>query len=466
MSQTAVYVRLSQNRLGDEDKPDRQRKACADFLARQGISESVEYLDDDVSAYKGKPRPAWLRLLAAIEAGHVTHVVALHMDRLLRSMGQLEQLVDLVEQTGVKIETVESGALDLTTSAGRQQARILSAITTGESERKAERHKSKAAQLREQGKSTGGARPFGWESPNGDLEPFEADLIRSAIRQVIDGATIYSIRQQWVASGAKTSMNGEWGNNKSIVRILTRWRNAGLVEHQGQIVGPAVWPAIVTQDEVAQVRAILSDPDRRTTPGPTRRHLLSGIMTCSNCGSEMRKAKGGRQEDYYRCSGPGCYLSIQQKAADDYVNSSVALIFTFTDPSQFASDPKDRERLAEMRAERASIASQSEEVAALVGQGGWTVKVAQIALQGFSERIAEIERELAFISSRIATAEMLTEPAMNLDTHVVDLDKATAVKEKWLGMDLEKKRAILRELFSEIVVSPGRASQRITLTRK
>lgn len=50
-------------------------------------------------------------------------------------MAQLEDLVNLVETTGCLVQTVESGELDLTTSAGRQQARILAAISTGESER-------------------------------------------------------------------------------------------------------------------------------------------------------------------------------------------------------------------------------------------------------------------------------------------------------------------------------------------
>lgn len=70
-------------------------------------------------------------------------------------------LAKLVKATGVKIHTVESGTLDLSTSAGQQTATIIAAIAEGESKHKSERHESKAAQLRAQGKSTGGARPFG-----------------------------------------------------------------------------------------------------------------------------------------------------------------------------------------------------------------------------------------------------------------------------------------------------------------
>src|SRR5829696_5225909 len=113
---SAIYVRLSQNRSEDIDKPQRQKDACSKWLEDGGVKTYEVYEDDDVSAYRGKHRPSWERLKADIQAGLVTQVVALHMDRLLRSMKELEALIDLVEATNVKINTIESGEIDLTTS--------------------------------------------------------------------------------------------------------------------------------------------------------------------------------------------------------------------------------------------------------------------------------------------------------------------------------------------------------------
>lgn len=51
--------------------------------------------DNDSSAYSGKPRPAYDRMLAAVEAGAVDAIVTWHNDRLHRSPKELEAFIDL-----------------------------------------------------------------------------------------------------------------------------------------------------------------------------------------------------------------------------------------------------------------------------------------------------------------------------------------------------------------------------------
>lgn len=469
------YIRLSQNRGNDEDKPDRQRTKNNAVLAANGVGpgEYVEYVDDDRSAYreKGRKRPDWTRVLTEIADGRLHRVVATHMDRALRNNKDLEGVIDLAEERPFQLVTADSGTLDLVTSAGRQQARLLVTIASGESERKAERHRDKAAQLRAQGKSTGGARPFGWVSPNGALEPEEAKAVGAAIRAVLDDqATLYSIRSLWTAKGFKTTWGRSWGTNKSVGRLLMRYRNAGVLEHQSEIVlskdgepVKAVWPAIpgVTIADVENVRRLLADPVRRTTPGPTRKHLLSGLMKCGKCGSPMRKTvqtrkRTGLQHDYYRCGSGTCYLSVPKADAEEVVNRAIIHEFSFRDPAEFAADPADRDRLHVLRDEKAQVARESAELSALVGQGTWSVASAQAAQAGFQKRVTDIEYELAVIASRIATAEMLMEPAYMPDEKVILLGRAIAVGERWQGLTLDKKRAIIAELFPALEVSAGR----------
>lgn len=453
VSTTATYVRLSQNRGHDEDKPDRQRIQIAPLL---GTTPYEEYLDDDRSAYRGKARPAWTRLLDDIEAGHVNRIVAAHIDRVLRSTKELVGLIDLAEARPFVIETAASGTLDLSNSAGRMQARLLVTFAENESERKAERHQAKAAQLRSQGRSTGGPRPFGWKTPEGPLEPAEEELIRSGIRTLIEGGSLYAIRSSWNASGITSAMGNTFKTNLDVARILTRWRNAGLVEHAGEPVGPACWPAIVTEDEVRAVRQILSDPSRKTTPGPTRKHLLSGLATCAKCGHTLRKARAGRGEAYYACSGPRCYLSIQVAAAERYIISQTVVLFSRTDPADFAPAQEDRERLVSLRSERAQIDATLAEIADSVGSGAWTMQMAQRASQGLLERREEIDRTLGVIATRIATAVMLSDPVATGE--FVPFERVAAIRSNFTSLDLHRKRAIIREVFTAITVHPGRGS--------
>ena len=65
------------------------------------ISQYFE--DNDRSAYSGKKRPAYERMLAAIQDRRLDAVVTWHNDRLHRSPRELEAFIDLVERSGVRV---------------------------------------------------------------------------------------------------------------------------------------------------------------------------------------------------------------------------------------------------------------------------------------------------------------------------------------------------------------------------
>ena len=53
----------------------RQLTDCRDEAERRGWPVLAEFVDDDVSAYSGKKRPAYERMLTDIEAGKLDAVV-------------------------------------------------------------------------------------------------------------------------------------------------------------------------------------------------------------------------------------------------------------------------------------------------------------------------------------------------------------------------------------------------------
>ena len=62
----------------------RQVQDCRALAERRGWHVVDSYIDDDVSAYKGKPRPEYRRMLDDMRAGAVDAVVVWHLDRLHR----------------------------------------------------------------------------------------------------------------------------------------------------------------------------------------------------------------------------------------------------------------------------------------------------------------------------------------------------------------------------------------------
>ena len=158
-----LYLRISKfEGEGRSGGSDRQEEDCRSEAGRRGWEVVEVYLDDDRSAFSGKPRPAYERMVEDIKAGLIDAVVVWHEDRLLRSMVELEDLVILVDATGALIVTVTAGDVDLETPEGRLRARIQAAVARKESEDKSRRLTRKMAQLSSDGKSLGGQAPYGY----------------------------------------------------------------------------------------------------------------------------------------------------------------------------------------------------------------------------------------------------------------------------------------------------------------
>ena len=110
----AIYVRISKDRTGAGLGVARQEEDCRALCERRGWLIARVYVDNDVSAYSGKPRPAWRELLADLEAGRMDAVVCWHVDRLTRSPRELEDVIDLHDGQGIALATV-TGEIDLST---------------------------------------------------------------------------------------------------------------------------------------------------------------------------------------------------------------------------------------------------------------------------------------------------------------------------------------------------------------
>lgn len=78
----AVYVRISKDRASAGLGVTRQEEDCAALCRRRRWQIVRVYVDNDVSAYSGKPHPAWKELLANIRAGRIDAIVCWHVDRL------------------------------------------------------------------------------------------------------------------------------------------------------------------------------------------------------------------------------------------------------------------------------------------------------------------------------------------------------------------------------------------------
>ncbi len=100
-------------------------------------------MDNDVSAYSGKPRPAYLRMLADLAAGVRDAVTVYNLDRLHRRPVELEGFVALCEAAGVRDVATVTADIDFGNDDGSFMARIFAAFAAKESGRRSARVKRK-----------------------------------------------------------------------------------------------------------------------------------------------------------------------------------------------------------------------------------------------------------------------------------------------------------------------------------
>jgi DNA invertase Pin-like site-specific DNA recombinase len=445
MIRAGIYARISSDREGDNLAISRQLADCEQLAKRKGWQVVERYVDSDISAYSGKPRPEYARMLEEIEAGAVEAVLVYHADRLHRHPRELEDFIDLCQRQRVKLATA-TGETDLSTHDGQLIARIQGAVARKESDDKSRRIRRKHDELAQAGRlSGGGTRPFGFEADRRTIRPAEAATIRGCARCVLAGDSLRSLCLDLNRRGIATVTGSEW-KPQTLKRILTSARISGQREHHGEIVATADWPAIITPAETQRLRAKLRDPDRRTNRS-ARRYLLASLLRCHNCGNRLySRPRDDGARRYVCASGPGFEgcggLTIMAEPLEQFM---VEAVLERLDSPELANalnggvtaDPAGSEWQAEV--ERAQ--EQLEELAEL-----WAER--EITRREWVKARAPIEKRLDAAKRRLAAINRTTE----LTPH---LGNAQDLREQWAKLTLSRQKQIVAALVQHVVVGPG-----------
>ena len=92
----AIYCRISDDREGRGLGVARQEDDCRKLAERLGWQVAKLYRDNDISAFRGKPRPAYQVMLDDVKNGQVDGILCWHNDRLHRHQRELEDFIELV----------------------------------------------------------------------------------------------------------------------------------------------------------------------------------------------------------------------------------------------------------------------------------------------------------------------------------------------------------------------------------
>lgn len=135
-----IYIRVStldQAREGFSLKEQEAR--LKDFCKAKQYEVYKVYADEGISA-KNDKRPAYQSMMNDVKNGTINVIVAFKMDRLTRSVYDVEKLMKIVKEAGCDIDCLADES-NTTTSNGRMVMRIMTSVSQNEIEKCSERTK-------------------------------------------------------------------------------------------------------------------------------------------------------------------------------------------------------------------------------------------------------------------------------------------------------------------------------------
>lgn len=476
-----VYTRISQDREDRGLGVERQEDACRQDAERRGWEVVQVYRDNNISGSKRLKRPAYEQMLADAAAGRINALIAYDSARVTRDLREWAEFLEFVNKHALPVGFVTGDTGDITSAYGGMLASIVSVIANGETKKMSERVKAANAQKRASGAWLGGARPFGWDvvnDPDGfdDLgkpkfkagrlvvnEAEKAEVVR-ACKAVIKGASLGSIAADWNARGIKPTGKADRWVQTTVRQVLLRPRNAGWLDHSGELVRKGEWKPLVSQKMWRDVERRL-DPvhgaERHRTPrvANARKHLLSGLALCGECGATMKSAKApnrdGTTRTIYRCAAVDEQTGRPVKGhpnrnaepIEDKVVEFVIQRLLTSDPDALLYPARDVEQEA--------LAAQAQEVEDRIDALTDAYRLGQIAIKPFTDTMAALQTDLERV-------EALRQPATNalVLEELVSPDSERALREAWEAMPLTRKRAVVEVLVTIRIFKSGRTGTR------
>lgn len=382
-----LLVRISDARDGDTAGVERQETDGRALAARLGWTIADVIVENDTSAFKRRRvkladgrtelrvyRPGFRRALDLLAHGANDGFIAYDLDRTARDPRDLEDLIDVVEDSTPRVPVVSvTGSLDLSNDAGITMARVMVAVANKSSRDTQRRVKRAVEDLAKTGGHGGGVRRFGWEKDGVTERPSEVEAIREAARRVIAGESARAICRDFDNRGIRPVKATGW-NVQTLIGCLRSPRVAGKRVYRGEVVGDAVWAPILDEDTWTEVCAVLGA--RGVGNSQALRFWAAGLLFCGKCDHAMGAKHMGKSWTYVcgaRDSGRahptrGCSRTINGPGAEGEIARQVLAYLSRADVIEALGAASSGDGTAETRRMLADDENQLRELARAHGQ--------------------------------------------------------------------------------------------------
>lgn len=278
--------------------PDQQRKAIEAWAQAQEEPHEIVWLEPDLDwSGKSLDRPSMSKALELIRAGEVDGLVVARLDRLTRSVKDLDYLMSSAESDEWTLVAIDLN-LDNSTANGKLIWGMMGLINKWYLDRSRETWTQARRDATKRGQHMGPKAPIGYrrrEDGKLELDPVSAPTVRELFERRAAGENWSQIARALRAKGS-TSPTGDVWSRQAASRIVQNEVYLGVLSDamSGERHVGAHPPIVDRGTWLAAQRP--SGP--RWVNGGSRPLLLKGLLRCSGCRFRMTSHTENKKQAY------------------------------------------------------------------------------------------------------------------------------------------------------------------------
>ena len=301
-----IYIRVStEDQAREGFSLGEQKERLEEFCKFKGYKVYKVYEDAGISAKTGNKRPSFDEMMKDVELGKINVIVAFKLDRLTRSVYDVEKFINQVNKYGCDVDCMADES-NTTTANGRMIIRIITSVSQNEIERTSERTKIGMAGAIKKGHIPSPA-PLGFKRENKKLvpDPLTKDVVKRIFDLYLEGKSYQRIAN--IYNEEKVLGKSNWRDN-TITAIIKNELYKGDYVHGKRIKEPKYYENVVEPIISKEIWDSCQEQKKRNARHyeRTATYLFTNKLKCSKCGNFLggcaTTKKSGKTYYYYKCS--------------------------------------------------------------------------------------------------------------------------------------------------------------------
>ena len=463
-----VYIRVStEDQAREGFSLGEQEEKLLQLCKFKGLDVYKVYKDAGISAKDMEHRPQFQEMLKDMKGGKLNYIVAYKLDRITRSVRDLEELISVLEQYNCFL-LCDRDDVNTSTANGRFFVRMLTVLSQLEIEIVSERTKFGLNGAIKSGHIPG-QRPFGYKSAE-DKRMVIDNATRPYVEKIFDmyleGKSFQQIANYFKENNIYPKKN--WKDttiqkiidNKIYMGDYEQYKRIGKQENLEPIVYMNVVEPIISRAKWEECQRQKERNQRTYTRD--RVYTFFQRLKCPNCSRIMKcKGSGGtkRKYMYYTCE--HCHINFNEDHVEHLLRDFIYDLLEYDMAVKKFFLP-----VLEDKTNNIDTTSIDKEIKDLEKQRN---RIKDLYIKGIVE-IDDFKEDYKLIEDKLANLESKKLKLVNLETFnysphellaerdlkkekMIRLDTLnTVLKTKWNGMDKSEKQEFISKFIDTIEI--------------